>query len=124
MTTTVDSKTRQVEIAPTDNCEDETCRTFVLHNEDHTLGNALRYMIMKNPQVDLCGYSVPHPSEKKINLRIQTRGAAAIDVLKEGLSQLVTVCDHIHSTFESSVSQYKKVNPASESTEQPEPMDT
>ena len=33
--------------APTDNCEDETCKTFVLHNEDHTLGNALRYMIMK-----------------------------------------------------------------------------
>lgn len=27
--------------------EDETCVTFVLHEEDHTLGNALRYTITK-----------------------------------------------------------------------------
>lgn len=26
---------------------DDGCVTFVLHDEDHTLGNALRYMIMK-----------------------------------------------------------------------------
>lgn len=26
---------------------DEGCVTFVLHDEDHTLGNSLRYMIMK-----------------------------------------------------------------------------
>ncbi|XP_073497485.1 uncharacterized protein [Phyllobates terribilis] len=30
------------------NGTDESCVTFVLHEEDHTLGNALRYMIMKN----------------------------------------------------------------------------
>ena len=33
--------------APLANEEDETCRTFVLHEEDHTLGNALRYIINK-----------------------------------------------------------------------------
>ena len=27
--------------------DDETCSTFVLHEEDHTLGNSLRYIIMK-----------------------------------------------------------------------------
>ena len=32
---------------PLDDPEDATCRTFVLKAEDHTLGNALRYMIMK-----------------------------------------------------------------------------
>lgn len=25
--------------------EDETCKTFILKDEDHTLGNALRYII-------------------------------------------------------------------------------
>ncbi|ETE66824.1 DNA-directed RNA polymerases I and III subunit RPAC2, partial [Ophiophagus hannah] len=53
---------------------DKTCITFVLNNEDHTLGNSLRYMIMKNPEVEFCGYSITHPSESKINFRIQTRG--------------------------------------------------
>ncbi|XP_075738393.1 RNA polymerases I and III subunit AC2 l(2)37Cg isoform X3 [Rhipicephalus microplus] len=28
--------------------ENEKCRTFVLDDQDHTLGNALRYMVMKN----------------------------------------------------------------------------
>jgi len=30
-----------------DDMDDITCMTFVLHGEDHTLGNALRYIIMK-----------------------------------------------------------------------------
>ena len=51
---------------------DRHCVTFVLHEEDHTLGNSLRYMIMKNPEVEFCGYTTTHPSESKINLRIQT----------------------------------------------------
>jgi len=32
---------------PTGSEDDETCATFVLHEEDHTLGNSLRYIIMK-----------------------------------------------------------------------------
>nr|XP_046262236.1 DNA-directed RNA polymerases I and III subunit RPAC2 isoform X2 [Scatophagus argus] len=52
---------------------DEGCVTFVLHDEDHTLGNSLRYMIMKNADVEFCGYTITHPSESKINFRIQTR---------------------------------------------------
>ncbi|XP_030252789.1 DNA-directed RNA polymerases I and III subunit RPAC2 isoform X2 [Sparus aurata] len=53
---------------------DEGCVTFVLHDEDHTLGNSLRYMIMKTLDVEFCGYTITHPSESKINFRIQTRG--------------------------------------------------
>ncbi|KAM8733391.1 DNA-directed RNA polymerases I and III subunit RPAC2 isoform 1-T1 [Acanthopagrus schlegelii] len=54
---------------------DEGCVTFVLHDEDHTLGNSLRYMIMKTLDVEFCGYTITHPSESKINFRIQTRDA-------------------------------------------------
>lgn len=43
-------------------------------DEDHTLGNALRHVLMENKEVDFCGYSVPHPSEPKMNLRLQTTG--------------------------------------------------
>lgn len=53
---------------------DPTAATFQIDDEDHTLGNALRYIIMKNPEVELCGYSIPHPAEAKMNLRIQTYG--------------------------------------------------
>ena len=48
------------------------CRTFVFKNEGHTLGNVLRSVIMQNPQVAFCGYSLPHPAEDQMHLRIQT----------------------------------------------------
>ncbi|EEA18941.1 DNA-directed RNA polymerase I and III 14 KDA polypeptide [Talaromyces marneffei ATCC 18224] len=52
----------------------DTAASFQFKEEGHTLGNALRYVIMKNPKVEFCGYTIPHPSEAKMNLRIQTYG--------------------------------------------------
>uniref|UniRef100_A0A452H8T1 DNA-directed RNA polymerases I and III subunit RPAC2 n=1 Tax=Gopherus agassizii TaxID=38772 RepID=A0A452H8T1_9SAUR len=87
---------------------DGNCVTFVLHDEDHTLGNSLRYMIMKNPEVEFCGYSITHPSESKINFRIQTRGGIlAVEPFRRGLTELVDVCQHVLNKFEASVKEYK-----------------
>ncbi|KAH8158406.1 hypothetical protein CIB48_g9848 [Xylaria polymorpha] len=52
-----------------------TAASFEFLKEGHTLGNALRYIIMKNPDVEFCAYTIPHPSEDKMNLRIQTYGS-------------------------------------------------
>ncbi|XP_077091807.1 DNA-directed RNA polymerases I and III subunit RPAC2 [Siphateles boraxobius] len=87
---------------------DEGCVTFVLHEEDHTLGNSLRYMIMKSQDVEFCGYSITHPSESKINFRIQTReGTAASEPLRNGLNNLTEVCKHVLQTFEAQVKAFK-----------------
>uniref|UniRef100_G1QBB8 DNA-directed RNA polymerases I and III subunit RPAC2 n=2 Tax=Myotis lucifugus TaxID=59463 RepID=G1QBB8_MYOLU len=84
------------------------CVTLVLHQEDQTLGNALRYMIMKNPEVEFCGYTTTHPSESKINLRIQTRGALpAVEPFQRGLNELMSVCQHVLDKFEDSIKEYK-----------------
>lgn len=34
----------------------------------------LTQMIFNSPDVEFCGYSIPHPSEATMNLRIQTWG--------------------------------------------------
>ncbi|EDV21448.1 uncharacterized protein TRIADDRAFT_30263, partial [Trichoplax adhaerens] len=82
----------------------QDCQTFVLHGENHTLGNAVRYLIMKNPETKLCGYSVPHPSQHKINLRIETNNEKdAIEVFRTGLQDLDQVCDHVLKTFDVSI---------------------
>uniref|UniRef100_A0A3P9JC63 DNA-directed RNA polymerases I and III subunit RPAC2 n=2 Tax=Oryzias TaxID=8089 RepID=A0A3P9JC63_ORYLA len=87
----------------------EDCVTFVMHDEDHTLGNSLRYMIMKNPDVEFCGYTITHPSESKINFRIQTRGGVpAVEPLQKGLSDLHQVCQHVLNTFQAKVNEYKE----------------
>eukprot|EP01137_Pigoraptor_chileana_P007181 Opistho-2@3489 len=98
---------KKLEIAPAARDTDPiTCATFVLHDEDHTLGNALRYMIMKNPDVEFCGYSIPHPSETKIHLRIQTKGKPASEILRIALDDLEKMCEHIGKTFDHSFNEF------------------
>lgn len=36
-------------------------------------------VLAHSPEVEFCGYSLPHPSERKIHLRLQTRGAFHAD---------------------------------------------
>lgn len=73
--------------------QDDGSATFILGDEDHTLGNALRHVLMQTAGTEFCGYSVPHPSEPFVHVRLQTTGAPARDVLDDGLKQLGGICD-------------------------------
>uniref|UniRef100_A0A2K6D054 DNA-directed RNA polymerases I and III subunit RPAC2 n=1 Tax=Macaca nemestrina TaxID=9545 RepID=A0A2K6D054_MACNE len=79
-----------------------------IDTEYHTLGNSLHYMIMKNPEVEFCGYTMTHPSDSKINLRIQTGGTLpAVEPFQRGLNELMNVCKHVLDRFEASIKDYK-----------------
>ncbi len=61
--------------------------TFALAGEDHTLGNALRYALNKHPDVVFAGYSVPHPSDDVVNVRVQTSGRiSATQALRDAVA--------------------------------------
>ncbi|KAI5454034.1 RNA polymerase subunit AC19 [Naganishia albida] len=78
--------------------------TFCLMEEDHTLGNALRWMVMKNPDVEFCGYSAPHPSEPKIHLRIQMYdNLSAITCLFEALANLRNLFSSIDEAYQAAL---------------------
>ncbi|KAI1465279.1 RBP11-like subunits of RNA polymerase [Daldinia caldariorum] len=78
----------------------ETAASFEFLKEGHTLGNALRYIIMKNPDVEFCAYAIPHPSEDKMNLRIQTYDTTtAAAALAKGLQDLEDLCDVVADEF-------------------------
>ncbi|KAF2005495.1 RBP11-like subunits of RNA polymerase [Amniculicola lignicola CBS 123094] len=94
----------------------ETAASFQFDGEDHTLGNALRYVILKkcvytllpSPQVEFCGYSIPHPSEARMNIRIQTYdGVNVYDVLEKGLDDLVDMCDVVVEKFITARDEFK-----------------
>lgn len=69
-------------------------RTFAIGNEDHTLGNALRHVLIQNAKVDFAGYSVPHPSEPVVNIRVQAHEpTTAIQALRESCETLHSQCD-------------------------------
>ncbi|KAI1644556.1 RBP11-like subunits of RNA polymerase [Daldinia loculata] len=78
----------------------ETAASFEFLKEGHTLGNALRYIIMKNPDVEFCAYAIPHPSEDKMNLRIQTYDTTtAAAALAKGLQDIEDLCDVVADEF-------------------------
>ncbi|KAM3459468.1 hypothetical protein MY5147_003910 [Beauveria neobassiana] len=88
----------------------ETAASFEFIEEGHTMGNALRYIIMKNPDVEFCAYTIPHPSEDKMNIRIQTYEGTAIDALKKGLGDLQQVCDVVADEFMTKRQQFNDEN--------------
>ena len=96
----------KIKILPQATSEDGTSASFQILEEDHTLGNPLRYIIMKNPQVEFCGYSIPHPSENLLNLRIQTYGEiTAVEALQKGLTDLMDMCDAVEEKFTDRIKQ-------------------
>jgi len=96
----------KIKILPQATSEDGTSASFQILEEDHTLGNPLRYIIMKNPQVEFCGYSIPHPSENLLNIRIQTYGdITAVEALQKGLTDLMDLCDVVEEKFTDKIKQ-------------------
>ncbi|KAH9478378.1 DNA-directed RNA polymerases I and III subunit RPAC2 [Psilocybe cubensis] len=87
---------------------DLSAATYQIHDESHTIGNSLRWMLMKNPKVEFCGYSVPHPSENVINVRIQMYdNASSIDALISALEELDKVCEAVEDGYLASLREDK-----------------
>ncbi|XP_048134651.1 DNA-directed RNA polymerases I and III subunit RPAC2 [Rhodamnia argentea] len=90
---------------------DQRNATFSLAEEDHTLANALRFTLNQDPRVIFCGYSIPHPSEARVNIRVQTTGEPAREVLKDSCQDLMLMCQHIRGTFDKAVNDFRTTNP-------------
>ncbi|KAK3830881.1 MAG: Rpc19 RNA polymerases I and III subunit AC19 [Linnemannia elongata] len=96
----IEVDTGKVSVVPGTMIEPQ-CATFCLQDEDHTLGNALRWSLMKNPEVDFASYSIPHPSEARTNVRIQTSdNTTAAEAMYKGLDDLTDLCEHVIQTFQ------------------------
>ncbi|KAL8493408.1 hypothetical protein ACS0TY_024571 [Phlomoides rotata] len=67
----------------------------------------MRYILNQDPRVTFCGYSIPHPSDARVNIRVQTTGDAASEVLKDSCQDLMLVCQHVTSTFDQAVMEFK-----------------
>ncbi|CAO2141399.1 unnamed protein product [Urochloa humidicola] len=91
---------------------DSTASTFSIMEEDHTLANSARFVLNQDPRVAFCGYSIPHPAEKKVNIRVQTTGDPAKDVLKDALQDLMVMCQHVRGTFDNAVANHRATKPA------------
>ena len=77
--------------------------TFTFGNEDHTLGNSLRFILAQQKETDFVGYSVPHPYIPKMNIRLQTINVPAVQILKAGLKDLEETANILDDVFTNAV---------------------
>ena len=107
---------RAVEEFQVEEGQDENSSTFIFGNEDHTFGNPLRHILMQNSHTDFCGYSVPHPYEPRLNLRLQTKGnRSSIEVLNSGLEELESLSNLMESKFNQALEEFRNVTKSSPS---------
>ncbi|KAI5342625.1 hypothetical protein L3X38_010500 [Prunus dulcis] len=86
---------------------DPSQSTFSLVDEDYTFANAARFTLNQDPRTKFCGYSIPHPSDNRVNIRIQTTGDAAKDVFNDSCQDLMVICQHVRSTFDKAAVDFR-----------------
>ena len=75
--------------------------TFVVRNEDHTLGNMLRSELLRNPHVLFAGYRLPHPLEHRMVIKVRTDATEKpMQVTNHALANLKKEIAHMKLMFE------------------------
>ena len=80
--------------------------TYSFQNEDHTLGNILRYMLMKDKNTSFCGYSIPHPSEDVMNIRLQTREENTNQIMGKAMDRVIEIGDILSDKFKKALNDF------------------
>ena len=80
--------------------------TYTFRNEDHTLGNILRYMLMKDSNTLFCGYSIPHPSEDLMNIRLQTKEVDTSKSMGLAMDRIIEIGDILSNKFKNALNDY------------------
>jgi len=89
--------------------ENNNC-TYTFQNEDHTLGNILRYTLMKDPNTLFCGYSIPHPSEDIMNIRLQTKEKNTNEVMENAMNRIDEISDILSNKFQKALDDFNTNN--------------
>jgi DNA-directed RNA polymerase I and III subunit RPAC2 len=80
--------------------DDVYSTTFKIVDHDHTLLNAIRWVMMKKADIEYCAYSIVHPTDGFGMLRVQTDGSiTAVDALHRGLEELKEITQFMRTEF-------------------------
>ncbi|RLM59009.1 DNA-directed RNA polymerases I and III subunit RPAC2 [Panicum miliaceum] len=97
---------------------DSTASTFSIMEEDHTLANSARFVLNQDPiEATERAWRKQFREQwiegrPKINIRVQTTGDPAKDVLKDALQDLMVMCQHVRGTFDNAMANHRAKKPA------------
>ncbi len=86
--------------------EDKTLELkFIVHGESHGVCNALRHILMKNPDVEYAVYNIDHPLTGEPEMTIKTkRGKRPRIVLKKAAKELLDETKKFKTLIEENIS--------------------
>eukprot|EP01057_Protomagalhaensia_wolfi_P003771 Protomagalhaensia_wolfi_Nauph_80__3770@NODE_3813_length_703_cov_528_367470_g3010_i0_p1_GENE_NODE_3813_length_703_cov_528_367470_g3010_i0NODE_3813_length_703_cov_528_367470_g3010_i0_p1_ORF_typecomplete_len135_score18_68RNA_pol_L_2/PF13656_6/6_2e03RNA_pol_L_2/PF13656_6/7_2e25RNA_pol_L/PF01193_24/5_5RNA_pol_L/PF01193_24/0_55_NODE_3813_length_703_cov_528_367470_g3010_i0173577 len=83
--------------------------TLTIEKEDHTLGNSLRSILSSRPDIEFAGYSIPHPTETRFNLRIQSATKTpAMEIFGECVDDLIGLGNVVLEKFDEALKEHMK----------------
>ena len=81
--------------------------TFLLQDEDHTMGASIVDVLNRSSNVVFAGYTIPHPSERKVQLCVQTNGEVSPkDAVLAAAETLAKMCDSTKKLFRSRFEEF------------------
>lgn len=86
------------------------CGTFVLHKEDHTLGNLIRLQLLRDNSVRFAGYRMPHPLINDAHVRIETMDAktSPVNVFDAALADLLLEMETLNRAWDDQVQEFER----------------
>lgn len=84
-------------------------RNFKLENEDHTMGSLLTYILNLMPETEFCAYSIRHPTENAIYLRLKVKEGSDVNaVFQKGVKELKNALEVVESKFRTAVESFEE----------------
>jgi DNA-directed RNA polymerase subunit L len=78
--------------------------TFIFLNSGHTIGNLLQKELLKNDQVVFAGYTVPHPLETTMKVRVITTEKSPREIMNNCIVNLLDKLSALESTIRTEIS--------------------
>jgi len=69
--------------------EDKNKIKFEIEGETHTIANLLTKYLLKDPDVEISMYQVPHPLEEKAIIYVVTKNKDPRKVIKETIDKII-----------------------------------
>ena len=82
---------------------------YTFYNQDHSLGNILKYIINSNPLVDYVGYNIPNPSENILYLKISSKNNEQTNHLMLGLKNSYEIGVSFDNLFSTKMEKRKDI---------------
>lgn len=86
----------------------ENSCTYIIHLEDHTIGDLLRIHLLKKKEVKFAGYKMPHPLVDKVEIKVQTSTDKTGEVVKSTLEELGKELYYLGAEFEKQVKKLEQ----------------